>query len=239
MPNALVIGGLRGLGRAFSTLLSERGHRVFATSRTPDAASIDLPRVDPLRVDVTDEESIVSAVTAVGREVERLHLVINVAGVLHEGDLSPEKKLEDVQPARMTRSFAVNALGPLLVAKHVVPLLRHDERAVLANLSARVGSVGDNRLGGWYGYRASKAAQNMFTKNLSIELGRRARNVIVVALHPGTVDTDLSKPFQRNVRPGKLFTPRHSADKLLEVIASLGPDDSGGYFDYARTPIPW
>jgi len=236
MRNALIVGASRGLGQAMAALLLDRDHRVFGTSRKLGAIEAR-PGLHPLRMDVTDEESVADALAEIGRSVDRLHLVVHVAGVLHEGPMSPEKKLEDVDPTFVKKSFAVNALGPLLVAKHALSLLRHDERAVFASLSARVGSIGDNRLGGWYGYRASKAAQNMFIKNLSIELGRRARNLLVVALHPGTVDTDLSKPFQRNVPDGKLFTPRYSADKLLDVIDGL--EETGGYFDYAGKPIEW
>lgn len=239
MRNALIIGASRGLGRAMASLLLDRGHRVFGTSRRLGSFVASPPRFVPLRMDVSDEQSVAEAVAEVAREVDRLHLVVNVAGVLHEGPMAPEKKLEDVDPSFLEKAFAVNAVGPLLVAKHALPLLRHDERAVLANLSARVGSIGDNRLGGWYGYRASKAAQNMFTKNLSIELGRRARRVIVVALHPGTVNTELSRPFQRNVPPEKLFSPTDSAARLLDVIDSLDETDSGRYLDYAGEPIAW
>ena len=124
-------------------------------------------------------------------------MIINCAGLLHDGDsLQPEKRLADVTAASLERSFAVNAIGPLLIAKHFQGMLHPQRLAVFATLSARVGSIGDNRTGGWYSYRASKAAQNMITKNLSIELHRRARGVICVALHPGTVDTGLSRPFQ-------------------------------------------
>lgn len=239
MRNALIVGASRGLGSAMAELLLDRDHRVFGTSRHPDGFVSPPPGLHTLQLDVTDEASVAAAMAALSREVESLHLVVHVAGVLHEGPMGPEKKLEDVDPTFVQKAFAVNATGPLLLAKHALPLLRHDDRAVLANLSARVGSIGDNRLGGWYAYRASKAAQNMFTKNLSIELGRRARNVIVVALHPGTVDTDLSKPFQRSVPEGKLFSPTDSARQLLGVVDGLGPDDSGAYLDYAGEPIVW
>jgi NAD(P)-dependent dehydrogenase (short-subunit alcohol dehydrogenase family) len=160
--------------------------------------------------------------------------------VLHDGpEIRPEKKLEDAHPERLRPVVEVNASGPLLVAKHFLDLLRHDERAVLANVSARVGSVGDNRLGGWYVYRASKAAQNMFTRNLAIELGRRAPNVICLALHPWTVDTDLSRPFQRNVPAERLFDANRAADQLLGVIDSCTRDDSGHFLAWDGQPIPW
>ena len=142
-------------------------------------------------------------------------------------------------PAVLRHVFEVNAFGPLVVAKHFLPLLKHSERAVLANLSARVGSIGDNRLGGWYAYRASKAAQNMFTRNLSLELARRAPKVICVALHPGTVDTELSKPFQGGVSPDRLFDADRAARQLLEVIDGLRPEQTGRFLAWDGTTIPW
>lgn len=191
-------------------------------------------------MDVTDEAGIAAAAQRLAESTSRLHLVINVAGVLHDGTgLAPEKKLADVDPVHLRRAFDVNAVGPLLVAKHFLPFLRHDERSVLANVSARVGSVGDNRAGGWYGYRTSKAAQNMFTRNLSIELARRAPNAIVVALHPGTVDTELSRPFQRSVAQERLFAPERAARQLLEVLEGLRRGDSGSFLAWDGSPVPW
>ena len=153
--------------------------------------------------------------------------------------MRPERRLADVTPEHLQRAFAVNAIGPLLVAKHVQALLPRRDRAVFASLSARVGSIGDNRLGGWYAYRASKAAQNMITLNLSIELRRRARGIICVGLHPGTVDTELSRPFQHNVPADRLFTPQRAARQLLDVIHGLEPADNGGFFAWDAQPIPW
>ena len=153
--------------------------------------------------------------------------------------MQPEKRLADVSPVSLQRSFAVNAVGPLLVAKHFQGLLDREARAVFASLSARVGSIGDNRLGGWYAYRSAKAAQNMVTRNLSIELRRRARGVICVALHPGTVDTGLSRPFQSNVPEERLFSPERAAQQLLAVIDGLRPEDNGGFVAWDGQPIPW
>ncbi len=246
---ALVQGASRGLGLAFARAFFDRVdvERVVATCRDP-AESEGLARLRAERgdalvtvpLDVRDESTIAAAAARVGEECGRLHWLINCAGVLHDGpDLRPEKKLEDVDPERLRAVFDVNAIGPLLVAKHFVDLLRHDERAVLANVSARVGSIGDNRLGGWYAYRASKAAQNMFTRNLTIELGRRAPNVICLALHPGTVDTDLSRPFQRNVPAERLFDPKRAADQLLGVIDSCTREDSGRFLAWDGQAIPW
>ena len=161
------------------------------------------------------------------------------AGLLHEAGRGPEKSLAELDPEWLLRNFAVNAVGPAIVAKHFLPLLPPDRRAVFALLSARVGSIGDNKLGGWYGYRASKAALNMFVRTASIELARTRPRAIVVGLHPGTVDTGLSKPFQRNVQPGKLFTPATSAAHLLDVIDGLKRPDSGNCLDWSgETIIP-
>ena len=176
----MVQGASRGLGLALVEALLERDdtERVFATSRAPDASeglaalqARHATRLVCVPLDVRDEASIAAAARRIGGVAPRLHGLINCAGVLHGEGLRPEKRLEDADPERLRRSFEVNAFGPLLVAKHFLALLRHDEAAVVANVSARVGSIDDNRAGGWYGYRASKAAQNMFTKTLSIELG--------------------------------------------------------------------
>jgi len=247
---ALVQGASRGLGLAFARALLDRADvdRVVATSRNPEASE-GLARLRaehgdalfPMRLDVRDEATIAAAAARVAAECgPRLHWLINCAGVLHQGDeIQPEKKLEDVEPGKLRAVFEVNTFGPLLVAKHFLGLLRHDERAVLANLSARVGSIGDNGLGGWYAYRASKTAQNMFTRNLAIELGRRAPNVLCLALHPGTVDTDLSAPFQRNVPDERLFDAKRAAQQLLGVIDSCTADDSGAFLAWDGQPIPW
>jgi len=243
---ALIQGASRGIGLALTRQLLARGDRVFATCRDPDRAdalaSLALAdsRLSVVRLDVEDEASVREAAAAVGEQTERLHLLMNVAGLLHDGDaLGPEKKLADVEPPNLHRVFAVNAFGPLIVAKHFAPLLAHDEPAVLANLSARVGSIGDNRLGGWYAYRASKAAQNMFTANLAIELGRRAKQLAVIALHPGTVDTRLSEPFTGRLPPERLFTPERAARQLLSICDGVGPDDTGRFFAWDGAPIEW
>ena len=245
----LVQGASSGLGLAFTRRFLEDlpEAMVIATSRDP-SSSDDLrslatthgERLICLPMDVADEDSIASAAGRVGESVERLDLLINCAGILHDTEgLAPEKRLEDVTPAKLERSFRVNAFGPLLVAKHFLSLLNHDRRAVFASISARVGSIEDNRLGGWYAYRASKAAQNQFTRTLAIECGRRAKNVIVIALHPGTTDTPLSKPFQANVSAEQLFSADQAARYLCATIAGLSREDSGQFRDFEGEPIPW
>jgi NAD(P)-dependent dehydrogenase (short-subunit alcohol dehydrogenase family) len=160
-------------------------------------------------------------------------------GLLHEDGRGPEKALRDLDPAWLARVHAVNAIGPVMVAKHFLPLMPRTGRAVFAALSARVGSITDNRLGGWHGYRASKAALNMLVRNLAIEERRRNDRSIVVTLHPGTVDTDLSRPFQGNVVAGKLFDAERAALQLLDVIEDLKPHDSGKLFDFEGIEIPF
>lgn len=246
--DAIVVGASRGIGLALvQTLLGRTdGDRVFAGSRDPDASAglAGLhreygPRLEPFRIDVAQEASVQAAAEAIRGETQRVQLLIVTAGLLHDEGMMPEKRLEALDAAVLQRSFTVNSVGPLLVAKHFWRLLEHDGRAVFAALSARVGSIGDNRAGGWYGYRASKAAQNMLMRTLSIELRRRAPKVICASLHPGTVDTDLSAPFGRHLPPEKRFAPELAAKQLLEVIDSLRPEDSGSFFAWDGRPIPW
>jgi NAD(P)-dependent dehydrogenase (short-subunit alcohol dehydrogenase family) len=245
----LIQGSSRGIGLEFvRQLLGQPAYgRIFAACRAPHASPslADLAaqdhRLGLLTLDVTSESSIRAAAATVAAEVPRVHLVINCAGLLHDrhAGISPEKRLADVEPDALATSFAVNAAGPLMVAKHFEPLLLHDERAVFASISARVGSIGDNRLGGWYAYRGSKAAQNMFTKTLAIEWARSRRNVVCVALHPGTTDTELSRPFQANVPPQKLFSAERTVAQLLAVIDRLTPADSGRFLSWDGTGIAW
>jgi NAD(P)-dependent dehydrogenase (short-subunit alcohol dehydrogenase family) len=247
--NVLIQGSSRGIGLEFVRQLlgDATPGRIFAACRAPEASPslVDLAAQDPrlglLRLDVTSESSIRAAAAAVAAEVPCLHLIVNCAGLLHDraAGIAPEKRLADVDSDALAASFAVNAAGPLLVAKHFEPLLAHRERAVFASISARVGSIGDNRLGGWYAYRGSKAAQNMFTKTLAIEWARSRRNVICVALHPGTTDTELSRPFQANVPPQQLFSVGRTVAQLLAVIDRLTPADSGRFLAWDGTEIAW
>jgi NAD(P)-dependent dehydrogenase (short-subunit alcohol dehydrogenase family) len=245
----LVQGASRGIGLEFvrQLLAQPAVGRVFAGCRAPDhadelvALAATEPRLQVVPLDISDEASIAQASSTVARATDRLHLIVNCPGILHGGaaELAPEKRLADVRAEALAASFAVNAFGPLLVAKHFEPLLAHRERAVFASISARVGSIGDNRLGGWYAYRGAKAAQNMFTKTLAIEWARSRRNVACVALHPGTTDTGLSRPFQANVAPDKLFSPERTVRQLLEVIDRLAPADTGRFYAWDGSEVPW
>ncbi|MFK7989944.1 MAG: SDR family oxidoreductase [Sandaracinaceae bacterium] len=240
MPVAVIQGASRGLGLEFVRQLRAT-HEVVATCRKPDGAeALRSLGVETVQLDVTDEASVARAAETVGGRHPAVHLLLNVSGLLHDANgLGPEKRLADVEPEAMARVFAVNAYGPLLVAKHFHRLLtRHRQRAVLANLSARVGSIEDNRLGGWYAYRGSKAAQNLFTRNVAIELGRASEEIIVMALHPGTVETDLSAPFRRNARV--VFPVDQAARQLLDVIGGATRETHhGGFFAWDGRPIPW
>lgn len=246
--NYLIQGGGRGLGLAMvERLLADDDHgQVIASVRDPERAKalaaladdVGAARLRVVALDLTDEDSVRAARERVGEITDRLDLVVTCAGLLHDGDdMRPEKQLADIEPANLARAFAVNASGPLLMIKHFHDLLAHGERAVIASLSARVGSISDNRMGGWYAYRASKAAQNQFTRTAAIELRRRAKHVICVGLHPGTVDTGLSEPFQHNVPDKQLQTPDTAAGHLLDVIANLEVEDSGNVFDWAGKRI--
>lgn len=242
----LVIGATGGIGSAMSRLLLEQGHELFITSR--DTANEQFASLEKyaeqqaqslslLEMDLSSQGSIAAAFNRLAGQTDRLHLVMNCTGLLHDASMQPEKKLEDLEMENLQRSFQVNSSAPLLIARYALPLLQHDEPSVLANMSARVGSISDNRIGGWYAYRAAKAAQNMATRSLAIELQRRSKNTIVVGLHPGTVDTGLSQPFQSSVKPGQLQTPEQATQHLYTVINRLGSADSGKVFAWDGVEI--
>lgn len=218
---AIVVGCSGGIGAALARGLEAKGFAVTGVARS--SATTALP------IDLTSEASVAAAADALA-DGAPYSIIIVATGLLHDDRVAPEKSLRDLSADTLLRYFAVNAVGPALLAKHFVPLLPKDGPCRFAALSARVGSITDNRLGGWYGYRASKAALNMLIRTLAIEVGRTRPEAICVGLHPGTVDTGLSQPFQRGVAPGKLFSPDYAAGKLLEVMAGLSPADSGGCF---------
>jgi NAD(P)-dependent dehydrogenase (short-subunit alcohol dehydrogenase family) len=246
---AVVVGASGGLGAAFVEALLGGGRfdTVLALSRSApsgmsataapgDAARPSLVRA---RIDVTDEASIAAA-AALARTLPPVRRVIVATGLLHDEahGLRPEKSMAALDAVRLARLFAVNATGPALVARHFIPLMPRQGPVGFAAVSARVGSISDNRLGGWYGYRASKAALNMLLRTLAIEWARTAREAVCVGLHPGTVETALSAPFQGNVVEGRLFTAAHSAAALLDVLERLGPADSGRVFAWDGTEVP-
>lgn len=242
--NVLIVGASGGIGLAFVHQFLARKTRIFATYRHPSLPLQDLQsqygdRLVCLPLEITDEVQIIHTLAQIKESVANLHWVINCVGLLHEGDLQPEKSLRHLQTEQLQQYFAVNSIGPVLLAKHLLPFFRHSERSIFATISAKVGSIGDNSLGGWYGYRASKAALNMLMRTTAIEYKRTAKNAIVVTLHPGTTDTELSKPFQRNVPPEKLFSRDRAANQLLTVLDSLNTEDSGKFFSWDGTVLPW
>ncbi len=222
---AVVIGAGGGIGAALAEALEAQGRAVLRLGRGATPA-----------LDLLDEGSIAAAAAhAASRGAPAL--VIDATGFLHGAGFMPEKSWRELDAAHLAHAFALNAIGPALLMKHFLPLLPRTGTPVFATLSARVGSIADNRLGGWYAYRASKAALNQLVRTAAIELRRRAPNAVCIALHPGTVDTPLSAPFARTgleVRP-----PAEAAADLLRVIAGLTPADSGTFLDHKAAPIPW
>lgn len=222
---AIVIGATGGLGAALIERLREQGSHAVIHA---------LSRANGL--DLEDEPSIIAAANQIAGGPPPT-LIVVATGVLHDG-FDPERGYRALSADHLLRDYRINAVGPALVAKHLLPLMPRDRRAVFAALSARVGSIGDNRLGGWHSYRASKAALNMILKSLAIELSRTHPHAIIAGLHPGTVATELSAPFQKNVRADRLFTPARAAEQLLAVIDDLSPADSGGVIAWDGTRVP-
>jgi len=225
MINALVIGASGGIGAAIADALDARGDEVVRLSRRSTPA-----------LDLTDDRSIAAAAAALAGHAP-FGLVVLATGILHGDGFKPEKSLREIDGAALDLLFRTNATGPALVMRHFLPLLAHDRRSIFASLSARVGSIGDNRIGGWVGYRASKAALNQIVRTLAIELARTNPNAVLVALHPGTVDTALSAPFQRGAAADRLFTPAVAAAHLLGVLDRLAASDSGYCLDWAGQRI--
>jgi NAD(P)-dependent dehydrogenase (short-subunit alcohol dehydrogenase family) len=224
---AVVIGGSGGIGSALLRRLEGQGKF---------GAVVGLSRTSTPELDLCDEASIAGCAEVVARR-GMLRLVLLTSGLLHGAGIQPEKSVRELNAAAMADMFAVNTIGPALVLKHFLPLLAKDGRAVLAALSARVGSIGDNKLGGWYSYRASKAALNQMLHTAAVELRRSHRHAICVAMHPGTVNTPLSAPFSKAGL--EVQDPDVAAERLLSVIEGLTPEDSGRFFDHHGEPVPW
>lgn len=218
--NVAIIGASGAIGAAFAAQLRQNAHIGALHLFSRSDGSIEL----------TDEASIANAA---GQCTQPLDLVLVASGVLHDTHgLAPEKSLRDLSAQKFATAFAINTTGPALVAKHFVPLLRAGHKTCFAALSARVGSISDNAAGGWYAYRASKAALNMVLKNLAIETARKHKQAVILGLQPGTVDSALSAPFQSHVPPQQLFSPAQSAAYMLAVIDRLDASASGGLYDW-------
>jgi len=228
---AVIVGASGGIGAGLVRHLAtdSRCGEIHALSRSGNAPSG--AKIRGGRIDLEDPASIATALDPVTAEGP-VHLVIVASGVLHGEDFGPEKTWRHLDAASMAKVFAVNTTGPALVASALLDALPREGKSVFAALSARVGSISDNRLGGWHAYRASKAALNQIIRTCSIELTRKRRDALIVGLHPGTVETGLSEPFRDNVPDGKLFTPDYSAERLLNVIDTLTPEQSGRCFDW-------
>ena len=234
--NVVITGGSGGIGSAFVRVLAGRPdiEKIIATCNDRSSAGDD-EKVCWHRLDLTDE----AAINSWAAQLDEIDWLINAAGILHTPAQGPEKSIRQVDPAFFLENMSINALPALLLAKHLRGKFRHGRPGVFAIVSAKVGSIEDNRLGGWFSYRASKAALNMSLKTLAIEWRRTLPNVAVVALHPGTTDTALSKPFQRNVPHGQLFTPEYSVNCMLSVLEKLKPADSGQFLAFDGERLPW
>ena len=223
---AIVIGASGAIGAALADAL-----RADAAC----AEVVALGRVTEPRIDVEDEASIAHAAQSLELRAP-FHLIFNATGALHLGGVAPEKRLAELNAATLMRAFSVNAIAPALLVKHFTPLLPVAGRGLFASLSARVGSIGDNRKGGWYGYRASKAAQNMLIKTAAIEVARRRPEAVLAALHPGTVRSRLSAA---GIGDAAATPPADAAAQLLAVLDALAPAQSGGFFAYDGSVLPW
>ena len=224
---AVVFGATGGIGAALVEAIRATGRlsHVIAFSRSTSPS-----------IDLLDEPTLERAAKLAAGTGE-LRLVVDATGFLHDEQQLPEKSWQELDAAKLGRAFALNAIGPALLMKHVLPRLSPTGKAVFATLSARVGSIGDNRLGGWYAYRASKAALNQLVRTAAIELSRRRPEALAVALHPGTVATPLSAPFAKSGL--EVHDPAAAARHLLAVIDGLGVESSGGFFDWRGHAVPW
>lgn len=239
VDRVVIVGASGGIGAALARSIHARHPHaeIWALARVADHA--DLPFAKALTADLEDEDSLRAAALKVAA-AGPVDLVMVATGVLGApGGSGPERRIAAFDPQAAARVMAINAIGPALVAKHFVPLLPRDQRAAFVALSARVGSIGDNRLGGWHSYRASKAALNMLVRTIAVELARTHPQALAVTLHPGTVATQLSAPFQRNVPAEQLFTADQAAGHTLDVIAGLTPADTGQCFDWRGEAVPF
>lgn len=221
-----IIGASGTIGKAFVDyfLKDDEIDEIYCFSRSIIDREND--KIKHSFIDIEDEESIKNAANIIPEDIF-LDILIIATGILHTENISPEKSLKDLASEKFAKLFAVNTIGPALIAKYFIPKMTNKSRSIFAALSARVGSISDNQLGGWYAYRCSKAALNMLIKNISIETARKNPYLITVGLHPGTVEGNLSTPFSAGIRKDKIFTPDYSARKMIDVLDNLTPKDSG------------
>lgn len=228
--NIVIIGSRGAIGNAFVEhyLKDSSVSNIFAFSRNKINSTHS--KLTSFYIDIELEESVAAAAESIN--AHKIDIIITATGILHSDRIKPEKSIKDINHESFMKIFSINAVGPALIGKYFIPLLKKDTKSVVAFLSARVGSISDNKLGGWYSYRASKSALNQIVKNFSIELKRTNPKAIVLALQPGTVDSNLSEPFKRNVAKGMLFTPEESRELLLNVIENATTSDSGNLLAY-------
>ena len=224
-----IFGAGGSIGSEFVRSLAASNQVAKVLAYSSSATDFNSDKVIQYSIDINDESSISQASENLDHNLD---LVIVASGMLHDDEINPEKSLKEISAAKFEKLFKVNTIAPAIIAKYFVPKLSKENPSVFAAISARVSSISDNRLGGWYAYRASKSALNMILKNLAIESARTNKNAIILGLHPGTVDSKLSKPFQGAVPEGKLFTPNYSVQKMLEVIFKANSDASGNLFAY-------
>jgi NAD(P)-dependent dehydrogenase (short-subunit alcohol dehydrogenase family) len=231
MKTIAIIGSSGALGSAFTERVSELYPNAAVHAFSRQDPHIQLRGVNYHCMDYQEEDAI-EAAAASATSGKPLDMVIIATGLLHEENMRPEKSLRELSARKFQRLFEVNTVIPALIAKHFLPRLNTDTTSFFSFLSARAGSISDNQMGGWYAYRAAKAALNMVIKNAAIEISRRNKKAVIVGLYPGMVDSELSKPFQRGVPAEKIFSPSFAAQKLMSVMASLTPEQSGRFFDW-------
>ena len=235
MKSVAIIGSSGAIGRAFldAYIADKEISNIYSISRTE--VELNDERIIHINIDVTDEVSIKAAASKIGEN--RLDKLIVATGILHTELFGPEKSIKDIKIENFVKIFSVNAFGPALIGKYFLPLMKKDKKSIAAFLSARVGSISENKLGGWYAYRASKSALNQIIKNFSIESKRTNPTGIIIGLQPGTVKSKLSEPFQKNVKKGKLLLPKDSVKSLIRVVESVMQNDSGKIFDWKGEEI--
>ncbi len=230
---ALIIG-IGGIGNSLSEYLQTIAPKleVIKCGRNTNSKN-------SIFLDLENDDSFISFEKHISELKNPLRLVINTSGFLHSNSVKPEKRLSHINRSNIIKNFSINAIAPILLAKSVEKFIRPELPFSFSSLSARVSSISDNRLGGWYSYRASKSAQNQFLKTLSIEWRRKFPLSVVTLLHPGTCDTKLSKPFQSNVPKNKLFTTAQSSKYLVDIISEQKPSDSGNFIAWDKSVVPW
>lgn len=248
IKSRLVIGGNRGIGLALVKAQLSRPDvtEVIATHRpSSDTTQLNLlarhhgGKLRTQTLEVSSESSLQAFSRFLSSQGDGIDLAIHAAGLLHDANMMPEKSLAQCNAVNLARSFEVNSIGPLMVAKSLLPVLKRQHGFTFAALSAMVGSIEDNRLGGWYGYRASKAALNQLIRTLAIECRIKYPGSTIVALHPGTTDTELSRPFQKNVKAAKLYSPDLTAKRILDVLEGIDENRSGQFINWDGSTIPW